>query len=351
MLETYTTNQSEQWDKTVKTFLKYDVYYLSGYVKAFELNGDGKAVLMYFVSEDHATRAINVVIVRSIHDYGPLSEAVKEGELFDLVTPYGYGGWLVEGDRWEELSDAYETWCCNNHIVSEFVRFHPMLENQVQVKEMYEVVGLGETVAIELKSADVIWNNFTSKNRNVIRKAIKNGIKIYNGRCPEMFEKFRLMYDRTMDKDHADAYYYFKPEFYRSILDDLRWNVQVFYAELPDGEVIASSIMIGANGYLNYHLSGSKQEYGSLAATNLLLYEAALWGCENGYKTLYLGGGVGSREDGLFKFKRAFYKGELHRFYVGRKIFDEETYEKLVEARKAKGACGETVSYFPAYRA
>ena len=42
----------------------------------------------------------------------------------------------------------------------------------------------------------------------------------------------------------------------------------------------------------------------------VLLYKAALWGCEHGMKILYLGGGVGSGEDSLFKFKRAFYKGD-----------------------------------------
>jgi len=35
-----------------------------------------------------------------------------------------------------------------------------------------------------------------------------------------------------------------------------------------------------------------------------LLYEAACWGIENGYKTFHLGGGLGSREDSLYQFKK-----------------------------------------------
>ena len=50
--------------------------------------------------------------------------------------------------------------------------------------------------------------------------------------------------------------------------------------------------MLMANGKMNYHLSGSIREFSNLAPTNLLLYKAALWGCANGCKTLYLGGGV-----------------------------------------------------------
>ncbi len=33
-------------------------------------------------------------------------------------------------------------------------------------------------------------------------------------------------------------------------------------------------------------------------------------------RSFYLGGGVGSGEDCLFKFKRAFYKGDLNHFCI-----------------------------------
>ncbi len=192
----------------------------------------------------------------------------------------------------------------------------------------------------------MIWENIISKNRKVIRKATKNDVRIYNGRFPEIYETFRSIYNGTMDKDHAEEYYYFGKEFYQSVLEDLPNNAQVFFAE-KEGKVIAASIILTANGRINYHLSGSLREFSSLAPTNLLLYKVALWGHENGFKTLYLGGGVGSGEDGLFKFKRAFYKGELNRFYIGKKIFDEEKYNQMLSLRDDIGESG----YFPKYRA
>ena len=110
-----------------------------------------------------------------------------------------------------------------------------------------------------------------------------------------------------MDKDNAEKYYYFSSNFYQSILNDLPQNAQVFYA-VYENNIIAASIILAANGKLNYHLSGSIKEYSNLAPTNLLLYEVALWGCANGYKTFYLGGGVGSGNDNLYKFKKSFYR-------------------------------------------
>ena len=151
-----------------------------------------------------------------------------------------------------------------------------------------------------------------------------------------------------MDKDHAEDYYYFPPMFYESILNDLSRNAQVFYVQTEDGTIAAVSIMLTANGRMSYHLSGSRRELQHLAPTNLLLYEAALWGCANGCKTLHLGGGVGSEADSLYQFKKAFYRGEPHRFHIGRKIFLSDDYEMLASMRTD---LPENAAFFPRYRA
>lgn len=341
-LTVYTLEQSEQWDAVVRSFREYDVYWLSGYVRAFYLHGDGNPLLFYYEGAD--TRGINVVMKRDVAKDKKFKGKIEEGRYFDFATPYGYGGWIVEGECTEELFGEYEKWLAKSHIISEFVRFHPMIHNHEKCKSFYEIIQLGEVVHMDISSPEIIWNNIISKNRNVIRKAIKNDVVIYNGRFPEIYEKFRTIYNGTMDKDDAEEYYYFESEFYQSVLTDLPQNAQVFWAE-KDGQVIAASIMLATNGRMNYHLSGSLREFSSLAPTNLLLYEAALWGCANGYKTLYLGGGVGSGEDSLFKFKRAFYKGELNHFYIGKKIYNREKYEELLTMRKPNES-----NFFPKYR-
>lgn len=136
----------------------------------------------------------------------------------------------------------------------------------------------------------------------MIRKAEKNGIEIHHGKGLEFFE-----------------------EFYESIHNDLHDNNEMFWAQIPDEgceggvRIIAMSIMIFANGRLNYHLSGSDIEYRNLAPSNLLLYKAALWGSEQGMKTFHLGGGVGSGEDNLYKFKAAFNKVSDYQFSIGKR--------------------------------
>lgn len=343
MLTVYSLDQNEKWDEAVRSFRTHDVYWLSGYVKAFQIHGDGEPLL--FLYDDGSTHGINVVMKRDIADDARFKGKIEKGKYFDFASPYGYGGWIIEGKDKKGLFEAYEKWLRKQGIISEFMRFHPMIKNHKACSDFYEVIRLGEVVHLDLSSPETIWSNITSKNRNMIRKALKNGVEIYNGRFPEIYEKFRGIYNGTMDKDEADDYYYFGERFYRSVLEDLPQNAQVFWAE-KDGQVIAASIMLAENGRMNYHLSGSLREFYSLAPTNLLLYKAALWGHANGCHTLYLGGGVGSGEDNLFKFKRSFYKGDLNHFYIGKKIFDQEKYDKLIGVRDNISNLG----FFPEYR-
>lgn len=335
-------SHSTEWDETVKSFAKYDVYYLSGYVKAFQIHGDGDPQLLYY--ETDGLKAIYVYMKR---------KTAIEG-YYDSVTPYGYGGVLFDGDTSEQnlqaFWKAYVEKMKEECIVDNFVRYHPVLANAVPMKQISTVIDLGKTIAFDLASPEVIWENIISKNRNMIRKAEKNGITIEHGKGMDLLDKFTEIYNATMDKDHAEEYYYFKRPFYESIDRDLQDNYEMFYA-MYEGRPIAMSIMIFANGRLNYHLSGSDIEYRNLAPSNLLLYKAALWGYEQGCKTFHLGGGVGSGEDNLYKFKAAFNKNSDYQFSIGKEIFDQEKYDELVALRaKQDPDFNPESKFFPLYR-
>lgn len=342
MLKIIDIETSNIWDNIVKSFDSYDVYYLSGYVKAFQIHGDGEPQLLYF--EDNGLRAIYVYMKRNTSIDG----------LFDSITPYGYGGVLFEGNTnednlrqfWAEYISKME----EINIVDTFVRYHPVLANAQPMKQISEVIDLGKTIALDLSSPEVIWENIDGKSRNKIRKAEKNGIKIDHSKDFNLFEKFIQIYNATMDKDNATDYYYFKDDFYKSIHQDLYDNYEMFYA-VYEGKIIAMSIMIFANKQMHYHLSGSLTEYRNLAPTNLLLYKAALWGHEQGFKTLHLGGGVGSGDDSLYKFKAAFNRKSNYQFSIAKHIFNQEKYDMLVNERaNSDKQFNKESSFFPLYR-
>lgn len=342
MIQILNISDAKLWNETVKGFAKHDVYYLNGYVKAFMINGDGDPQLLFYETE--RLRAIYVYMKR---------KTVIDG-YYDSVTPYGYGGVLFEGDTSEEnlqaFWKAYVEKMTEEGIVDNFVRYHPVLANAVPMKRISTVIDLGKTVAFDLSSEEVIWTNIISKNRNMIRKAEKNGIETRHGKDIELFKHFKRIYNATMEKDHAEEYYFFGDAFYESIHRDLHDNYEMFYAVL-NGEIIAMSIMLFANDQMHYHLSGSMIEYRNLAPSNLLLYKAALWGCEHGYKTFHLGGGVGSGEDNLYKFKAAFNRNSDYQFSIGKEIFDQKKYDELVALRaKQDSEFNSESNYFPLYR-
>lgn len=344
-------NQESEWDSMVKSFSNYDVYYLSGYTKAFQLYGDGEPTLIYY--HDEEIRALNVVMVRDIAEDKKFKDKIQSQSFFDITTPYGYGGFIIEGipnnSNLKKLNEEYFDYCYSKNIISEFVRFHPVLGNSKINSEIYEVLDLGKTITMDLISKEQVWNDLSSKNRNVIRKAIKSGVKIYWGRSPELIDEFILLYNSTMNKDEATDYYYFNKEFYKSVLEDLKYNCLIFYA-VYDQKIISIAMIIYGNDNVHYHLSASDREYQSLAATNLLLYEVACWGCGNGYKTFHLGGGLGSKEDSLFKFKKSFNKNSKTYFSIGKKIFNQDKYDELIEIRNTEIGFEINSSFFPTYR-
>lgn len=342
MIEMIDLSQSRRWDEIVKSFPLFDVYYLSGYVRPFKIHGDGVPTLMYYQGAD--LRAIYVFMLRQ----------TEISELFDTITPYGYGGILFDGDVnksslsvfWKEYIDAMR----GMGIVDDFVRYHPVIGNAEPLRGLASITDLGRTVALDLTSPETIWENLTSKKRGKIRKAEKSGVTIHHGQGMELFQQFIPIYNSTMEKDDATGYYFFSKDFYEAIHTGLKDNYEMFYAEW-EGKIIMMAIMLFANGQMHYHLSGSILEYRNLEANNLLLYQAALWGCEKGFKTLHLGGGVGSGNDALFEFKKGFHQNRDYQFSIGRQVFDDVAYHRLVEVAKAKHPdFDETTSFFPAYR-
>lgn len=346
-------SDSQKWNDIVTSFKDYDVYYLSNYAKAFQIHGDGEPLLFYY--ESNALRVINVFMKRDIALFPQLKDMIEPGSYYDIVTPYGYGGFLFEGDTSEnsimEFYGVYLDYMKMEHLISGFRRYHPQLGNANTMRNVSEVIDLGKTISMDLNSTDLIDQNLSKQNRNRIRWAKESKIVIHHGKGLHLLYDFMKIYNATMDYVCADPYYYFKKEFYESIHLDLHDQYEVFYAVL-DEKTIASSIMIYANNRMHCHLLGSSFEYRNLAPSNLLIYEAACWGYEKGFKTMHLGGGLGSTEDNLLQFKKTFNRHSDNTFSIGSEIFNPEIYDKLVELRRISNPTfNGNSTFFPLYRA
>lgn len=184
MFEIITLDNSDYWDTIVKSFARYDIYYLSGYSKGFYIHGDGIPLLFYYHDDD--IRGICVMMKRDISQNEYFKNKFKPNTLFDIVTPYGYGGFIFEGkldaESLRKFEGIYRDKLKDENIVSVFFRYHPQLQNANQIRSIINVIDLGKTIEMDLESEEVIWNNIIPKNRTAIRKAIKKGVTIKHGK-------------------------------------------------------------------------------------------------------------------------------------------------------------------------
>lgn len=341
------TTRDIEWNEQIRKLPieKQDIYYTREYALLCEQEGQSEAIL--FSVETENCFGIYVVIKSQIPQWN------GEGDYYDIETPYGYGGPVMGQDdkAFEELFEReFLAFCNKERIIAEFVRFHPLLENQKFFQKNMKVLHNRITVALDLTlSEEKIWMGQIGKqNRNTIRKAEKNGLVVEETRDDR---EFRKLYENTMDKVGAEEFYYFDDSYYEKLWDNPGMTLLQVRQQEENGEkgdVLAAAFFMGYGEYFHYHLAGSKKEALKLAPNNLLLWKAICYAKEKGYKVMHFGGGLTDNEnDSLFQFKRKFSR-ETKDFYIGKRIHDQKIYDELVEQWKKK--TGKTSQILLCYR-
>lgn len=325
--------------------MKYpDIYFEPDYAELYETE-ENRAVEYRFECEYGFIT--NLFLKRQIDIKLP-----DEVQYFDIVTPYGYGGPVIHwtNDK-EKLIQAYMDdfgrYTEKEHIIAEFVRFHPILGNGVDFKEVYKSIFDRKTVGTNLTYDDVVAKEFSKHKRKDIRKALKNPeIRYEVTENPSTLQDFLKIYYSTMDRDKADDYYYFKPDYFQEMLEKFRGHITAGRVFLGD-QLIAMGVYFRYGKYLHAHLSGTLSEYLDYSPANILKYALAVYGHENGYEVIHYGGGSSrSPENGLYRFKKEFGKNTEFDFYIAKKVWNEEIYKQICSAVGADV----NSEFFPAYR-
>ena len=270
-----------------------DAYYRRAYVESARVLEPGRPLLL-----EHEG-----VFFAAIWRQGPT----------DCITPYGYGGPTGDG-----FWPAYDEWAREHGVVTTFVRFHPLLQNQggIHTEE------LAPTIAWRLDHD--LLAEMHPKHRNVVRKAQSAGLGTEENTGVGGFQP---LYAETMERTGADPFYFFPPEYWTA-LDHLGEGLMRFDA-FHDEEVVASALCLASPPWLHYHLGAASEADRKLGATTFLLYEIARWAQERGYARFHLGGGVGGGRDSLHEFKRRFDPGGELPMAIGKAVHDPEAYSRL----------------------
>ncbi|CAN2326685.1 hypothetical protein NCTC15132_07500 [Fusobacterium sp. oral taxon C10] len=320
-----------------------DIYFKEEYANLYKEIEKGEVENFCFESE--LGKVVFIYIKRKI--------ILDNTKYYDIITPYGYGGPLIQNCKYENKDklislfwEKFLEYAFLNKIICSFVRFHPIEKNYEYCRDIMILERISSTVCIDLKSEEQIWNDISSKCRNIIRKSIKNNVLVQKDENLKQINDFQKLYYDTMKKNKADEYYFFKKEFFEKLKSLEKKEITHFYA-LHDNKIVSSILVLMGDEYLHYYLSANSQEGYLLNANSLLLYEIAKFGLKNGYKYFHLGGGYGGDDTSLFKFKSSFHKNHTLSFYIGKKIFNQQIYNRLCQKM---GINDKNINYFPAYR-
>ena len=323
-----------------------DIYFDERYGRLFEKIESGRFRVFEF---EHKSGTIRHSFIKR-----EIPMQLSGHQYYDLVTPYGYGGPQIlhcaEGKK-EELVQAFEKafqrYCADNDVVSEFVRFHPLLENAQDFLACYDAVYLRDTVGTNLEDGEAsIDLEFSKSTRKNIRRALKSGVEYRTVLNPQDLSSFKRIYYATMERNGADSFYYFGDEYFEDLMALLGGNV-LLVEVLYGGQVIGAGLNFVYGRFAHTHLSGTLAEFNHLSAASVLNYALALWGMEHGVALIHGGGGrSNSPDDRLYLFKKQFGRQTGFKFYTGRKIWHEGVYNDL---GAQLDAC-EKSEFFPAYR-
>ena len=343
-----TTEQRDDWHDVLRHLPTVDTYFLPEYHRAYEANGEGRA--RAFVAQEADQVLFYPFMVRPIEMVGP--EPVPN-LCYDIETVYGYSGPLCNTTNPEFLEGAWTTfagWCQVEHIVAEFIRFHPLLDNHWTVDNSCSVAWDRDTVAIRLDcSESELWASYPQVHRNMVRKALSKGLTCEEVRATDGLSAFRGLYDSTMERVGAQHRYHFSDAYFECLIEGLGEKLKLFTIRDGDHHVAAALFLLHGDR-VHYHLAGSDVRYNAEAPSNLLLHTIAEWGQRQGLRWLHLGGGrTADTDDGLFRFKFSVSRLRFP-FYIGKRIHDRQTYEALCSMWMRQRSLTEPPSYFLLYR-
>ncbi len=323
-----------------------DIYFDENYGKLYEKIEDGEAVV--FKCETANGTIVNQFIKRKI----PIK--VDEKTYYDLITPYGYGGPFIkksinEEQLLEDYEQLFQKYCLKNNIVSEFVRFHPIYKNHLPFKKIYNTSFDRYTLATNIKDyEDPIHSEFSKSCRKTIKQVLKNGVsfKLIDKPNRNDMEKFIEIYYDNMARKKADSFYFFENEYFDNIIDNYLEKIIIVQA-LYEEEIIAAGLYFVTDKNIHAHLSGTKKQFLHLSPAYILKYGTVLWAKEQSFNFIHYGGGTDNHLDNsLFLFKSKFAKNTKLEFYIGKKVWNVDVYDKLCSLAKTPS----DEAFFPAYR-
>jgi serine/alanine adding enzyme len=333
--QSVTVVKARHWDAVVRRLGGDAAYHSLGYHRASAALEPASTMPLLLLHRGKRAETALPILLRPL----------PSGRGWDATTPYGYGGPLSTAPVEDsDFAAAIDEWAAQNGLLASFIRYHPLLANQTYGPGVADVSQLGSTVAWRLDSGPDLLRGMHPHHRRAVRKADRAGVEVRVTRAPRDLGVFRELYESTMQRQHADRFYYFPDAYWEGLTRECHRHLLLVDGLVGD-DPVASILCMTGGPYLHYHLGASTTEGRRIGASNRLFLEAATWARSNGLSQFHLGGGLGgSTDSSLYTFKQRFDpESEPKPFYVAKWVHDPAMYTLLAGSRSTDG-------YFPPWR-
>ncbi len=329
-----------EWQNLLNKVKYYDFYHTYDYHHLSKAP-DEKPILIKY--EDNGNLVGLPLLLRKIFDT----------DYYDVTSVYGYAGPLYNNvnssfnnlDFTNQLNQFFH----EKKVISVFSRLNPFIKNQeVVLKGLGDLVQLGKIVNIDLtQDLDVQRSIFSKTTKRYINKGRKLcSVRLSNSK--EDIATFMKLYYENMDRVQAKKNYYFTEDYFNYFINSSDFKTDVLLATYNEtNEIISAAMMVKTNNIIQYHISGTRDDYLYLTPIRILIDEMRINGTAEKYKYFNLGGGLGGSEDSLFRFKSSFSK-DYRDFKVWKYIVNKEVYDQLTNEYTNLDT---DTDFFPLYRA
>ena len=346
--------EKHEWNSILNEFKEKDINFEYDYLDLY--TNEGEKPMMIYMKTDMGKIAY-AFMLRDIAFHAGLGDKIEKGRYFDVSTPYGFGGPIIETEDidskakiielfYDELFKFYK----EQNVVSEYIRFSPIVKNHEHMEKVIDTTYIKKFVDVNFEhygeNTDL---GLKSRRRQSVNKARRKGLKTVFELAPKSFDKQLEIYYDTMNRKEASGAFLFPKEYFEKMLDSLSEKLLIINVMLED-EIISFGLCLLSEGVIYALVAGTNREYMKYSPSDIDYADTIKWGYENKYKHFLLGGGLtSSEEDSLYRYKKSFSIADTELdFYTGKKIWNKDDYDYLVSISNQD--INKNIDFFPQYR-
>lgn len=256
-----------EWNSVLSSVNTYDFYHTFDY---HEISCD---------SENEKPILITYTKNKAIIALPLLLRKIANSNYYDFTSIYGYGGPVTNNIA--ELLDyshyhmELKEYFTKKKIVSVFSRLHPYLNDQENILSNFgNIDPLGKVVNIDITLA-------LDESRRAYQKSLKNQVNKLRRNCNvrlaesrEDILEFIDIYYENMKRLNAKDNYFFKKDYFLKFIEKTDFKTDILLVEeIESKKLIAGSMFVKTNKFVQFHLSGTRSEYLKLKPSKLFLDE------------------------------------------------------------------------------